>query len=199
MQGNTTETSIFNQVKADNKLAFNTLFETYYLELCEFSFHIVGNKELAEEIVADVFANIWLKRKSITINTSLKAFLFKSTKNMTISYMRKTKKDIVPLDDVLAFQANPNPEPDVKLIHQEAVDSVERLLSKIPNKSRIVFKMHRFDNLKYREIAEVLEISQKTVEKHMGKALSILRNYTVETLTGLIILGFFLNPILSIF
>jgi len=191
MQGNTKGTDIFNQIKADNKLAFNTLFETYYHELCEFSFHIVGSKELAEEIVADVFANIWLKRKNITITTSLKAFLFKSTKNLTISYMRKNNNNILPLDEVLAFQASSNPAPDNKLIYQESVNSIELLLEKIPNKSRIVFKMHRLEKLKYREIAEVLEISQKTVEKHMGKALRIIRNYSVKTITGIYILFMF--------
>lgn len=192
MQGNNdTNISIFKQIKAGNKFAFNSLFEDNYQEMCEFSLRIIGNKELSEEIVADVFANIWLKRKNITISTSLKAFLFKSTKNMTISYMRKKKNDILPLDEVLAFQANPNPEPDKDLIYQESVHSVECLLEKIPNKSRTVFKMHRIDNLKYREIAEVLEISQKTVEKHMGKALSILRNYSVETISSIIAFGLF--------
>ncbi len=192
MQGNNdTNIGIFKQIKAGNKLAFNSLFEDHYQELCEFSFRIIGSKELSEEIVADVFANIWMKRKNITISTSLKAFLFKSTKNMTISYMRKKKTDILPLDEVLAFQVNPNPEPDKDLIYQESVHSVECLLEKIPNKSRTVFKMHRIDNLKYREIAEVLEISQKTVEKHMGKALSILRNYTVETISSIIAFALF--------
>jgi len=178
--------TLFKQLKAGNKLAFSSLFEDYYLELCEFSFRIVGKKELAEEIVADVFANIWLKRNQIIINRSVKAFLFKSTKNMTISYMRKKKNDTIPLDDILAYRANTSPKPDDTIIYKESVGSIEQLLALIPNKSRIVFKMHRFDNLKYREIAEVLDISQKTVEKHMGKALKILRNYSLESISGII-------------
>lgn len=183
---NEEDKKLFKQIKAGNNLAFNTLFDRYYVELCDFSFRIMGHKEIAEEVVADVFANIWLKRNHIFINTSLRAFLYRSTKNMTISYLRKKKNDILPLDDIIDFQSNLGPKPDDDMIYEESLNSMERLLLHIPNKSRIVFKMHRFDNLKYREIAEVLDISQKTVEKHMGKALKILRTFNVEAVSGII-------------
>ncbi len=190
MQVNSKDVTLFNQVKAGNNLAFTTLFENYYFELCEFSFRIIGKKELAEEIVADVFANIWLKRDRIIINSSLKALLYKSTKNMTISYLRKKKSNMLPLDDIIEFQANNGPKTDDNIIYTESQNTIEELLSNIPNKSRIVFRMHRFDNLKYREIADVLDVSQKTVEKHMGKALKIIRSFDLKTVGG--ILAFFL-------
>ena len=191
MQVNSKDVIIFNQVKAGNNLAFTTLFENYYLELCEFSFRIIGKKELAEEIVADVFANIWLKRDRIIINSSLKALLYKSTKNMTISYLRKKKNNMLPLDDIIEFQANNGPKTDDNIIYTESQNTIEELLSNIPNKSRIVFRMHRFDNLKYREIADILDVSQKTVEKHMGKALKIIRSFNLETVGGILALFLF--------
>ncbi len=181
-----TDEILFEQIKAGNRLAFSKLFDNYYLELCEFSYRIVGKKELAEEVVSDVLANIWLKRDRISINSSLKAFLYKSTKNMAISYLRKKKNETLPLDDVLAFQVNAGPGPDEEIIYNESVNAMEKLLANIPNKSRIVFKMHRIDKLKYCEIAEILDISQKTVEKHMGKALKIIRNYSIESINGII-------------
>lgn len=84
------------------------------------------------------------------------------------------------------FQVNTGPKPDDNIIYKESKNTVEKLLNNIPNKSRIVFKMHRIDNLKYREIAEILDISQKTVEKHMGKALKIIRGFDVEAVNVII-------------
>lgn len=165
----------FNEIAQGNELAFNAIFDKYYKDLCEFSLLIVRNKESAEEIVADLFANIWIKRGNHHVETNLKGYLLRSTKNRTISYMRKKKMNIVSLDDVADVHAEQDTNPEKVLISQESGASVERILSFIPEKSRLVFKMHRFENLKYREIAEILEISQKTVEKHMGKALRILR------------------------
>jgi len=192
MQGANNHDIIFNQIKSGNKLAFNSLFDDFYTELCEFSFRIIGSKELAEEVVADVFANIWIKRDRIIITTSLRAYLYKSTKNMTISYLRKKKVETIPLDDILPFQASQNSDPEQNIVMKEKMASYENILSIIPNKSRIVFKMHRIDNLKYREIATILDISQKTVEKHMGKALKILRNYNAKAVVGLLLFVFFL-------
>ena len=165
----------FNKIAQGNELAFNIIFDKYYRDLCEFSLLIVRNKECAEEIVADLFANIWIKRGNYHVETNLKGYLLRSTKNRTISYMRKKKMNIVSLDNVAEAHAEPETNPEKVLISQESGASVERILSFIPEKSRLVFKMHRFENLKYREIAEILDISQKTVEKHMGKALKILR------------------------
>ncbi|MCK5857431.1 MAG: RNA polymerase sigma-70 factor [Bacteroidales bacterium] len=185
MQGTNIRNNIdFNQIKKGDKLAFNSLFDEFYAELCEFSFRIIGRKELAEEVVADVFANIWIKRDTIEITINLKAYLYKSTKNMTISYIRKKKVDMLPLDDILPFQESLSGNPEQEILKKEHFAALENMLAIIPNKSRIVFKMHRLDNLKYREIAEVLDISQKTVEKHMGKALKILRNYKFDSVIG---------------
>ena len=158
-----------------NELAFNTIFDKYYEDLCEFSLLIVKNKESAEEIVADLFANLWINRGRYVVAQSLRAYLMRSTKNRTISYMRKKKIEVLSLDEVAFSYAQSETNPEEALIKSESGNNIENILSYIPEKSRLVFKMHRFENLKYREIADILEISQKTVEKHMGKALKILR------------------------
>ncbi len=167
--------SLFNKIADDNELAFNTIFDKYYADLCDFSFLIVKNKESAEEIVADIFANIWIKRGTHTVDSNLRGYLMSSTKNRTISFMRKKKIEILSLEDIPYGQSENESTPEKVLISKESGASVEKILSFIPEKSRLIFKMHRFENFKYREIAEVLDISQKTVEKHMGKALKILR------------------------
>jgi RNA polymerase sigma-70 factor (ECF subfamily) len=189
---NNRNTLVFTHIANGDKLAFNTLFSEYYKELCEFAFRIIGSKELSEEIVADVFAHIWIKRKELNITISLKAYLYKSTKNMTISYIRKKKNNTIPLDDILPFHESVAENPESNILKKERIVAYENILSIIPNKSRIIFKMHRIDSLKYREIADILNISQKTVEKHMGKALKILRNYNAESVIGVITFLLFL-------
>ncbi len=168
---------LFNRVKDGNKLAFNTIFEKYYADLCEFSFMMINSKQLAEEVVADVLANIWIKRSHIEISQSLKAYLYKSTRNMTISYIRKKKKNTFNIGDKESIQLTSDSNPEFDIIQKENVASLENILSIIPERSRLVFRMHRIEKLKYREISEILEISQKTVEKHMGKAIKIMREY----------------------
>jgi RNA polymerase sigma-70 factor (ECF subfamily) len=166
---------LFNQIKKGNELAFNTLFEKYYRVLCEFSMMIVGNHQTAEEIVADVFASIWIKRGKHSVDTNLKGYLLRSTKNLTISYMRRKKIRILSIDEIEQHQPKSELTPDININKAESLNSTENILLSIPTKSRLVFKMHRFENLKYQEIANILDISIKSVEKHMGKSLKILR------------------------
>ncbi len=168
---------LFIRIKEGNKLAFNIIFDKYYAQLCDFSLMMIGNKQLAEEVVADVLANIWIKKNTIEISHSLKAYLFKSTRNMTISYIRKIKSNTVNIDDSIQFQPTTDSNPENDIIQKENIASIENILSIIPDKSRIIFKMHRFEKLKYQEISQILDVSIKTVEKHMGKAIKIMRNY----------------------
>ena len=181
------EINIFNRIKNDNKQAFNILFEEYYGRLCEFSYRIIANKQLSEEIVADVFAKIWIERHQIEITGSIRAYLFQSTKNTTLSYLRKRKKETVNFDDLINFQFKDESNPEKELIRNENLKSYENILSVIPEKSRAVFIMHRFDRLKYREISSILGISQKTVEKHMGKAIKLMREYKKNMVVLIII------------
>jgi RNA polymerase sigma-70 factor (ECF subfamily) len=187
------EINIFNRIKNDDKQAFNILFEEYYGRLCEFSYRIIANKQLSEEIVADVFAKIWIKRHQIEITGSIRAYLFQSTKNTTLSYLRKRKKETVNFDDLINFQFKDESNPEKELIRNENLKSYENILSVIPEKSRAVFIMHRFDRLKYREISSILGISQKTVEKHMGKAIKLMREYKKNMVVLTIITASIIN------
>ena len=171
---------LYNRIKEGNKFAFNTVFEKYYADLCEFSFLMIKNKQLAEEVVSDVLANIWIKKDTIEIKQSLRAYLYKSTRNMTITYIRKKKKNTFNIEDGNDFNLTSVSNPESDIIQKEEVESIENILNIIPERSRMVFRMHRIDKLKYREISEILEISQKTVEKHMGKAIKLVREYRAD-------------------
>jgi len=175
--GKSTERDIFlfDKIKNNNQKAFEELFNLYYQNLCDFSFLMINNKSCAEEIVADVFANIWIKRKKIKINKNVKSYLFRSTKNTTISYLRKRKNNIEIIEEDQLNVFNAGSIPDEQIINKETYLKLIKLLNIIPERSREVFILHRFNGFKYRDIAEILEISIKTVEKHMTKSLKLLR------------------------
>ena len=166
---------LFEKIKHNSQPAFDELFNKYYQNLCEFSYHIVKNKSCAEEIVADVFANIWIKRKKIKIKTKLSSYLYRSTKNTSISYLRKNKVQFEPLFDSRDFIAKPDAQPDRAIIKNENKLRLDNLLNILPERNKEIFVLHRFSGLKYVEIADIVGISVKTVEKHMSKSLKLLR------------------------
>jgi len=169
---------LFDLIKKNNQKAFEELFNKYYQTLCDFSFMMTNDKSIAEEVVSDVFANFWIKRKKIIINKNLQSYLFKSTKNHTISQLRKNKttfefidEDKFSISSLSSLQENGKTKTEMK-------NEATNLLKIIPERSREVFVLHRYNEFKYKDIAEMLEISIKTVEKHMTKALRLLReNY----------------------
>lgn len=167
---------LWHKIKNGNKPAFKDLFEKYYMNLCEYSFMYVLKNEIAEEVVADVFANIWLKRNKIDVNKSLESYLYISTKNRSITYLRKKNIKFVQFDDKEFQNIKSNTTPEDILISKEDVFHIHNMIDAIPLKSKQVFIMHRFHGLKYSEIALINKISVKTVEKHISVSLKILRS-----------------------
>ncbi len=168
---------IFRKIKKGNKKAFDELFYLYYKNLCNYSYYITNDKFISEEIVADVFAKIWINRKKISISQNVKSYLYKSTRNTTISYIRKNKNIFCEIEeDTFLYPAELDTSPEKNIKKEEEQRKIKNLLSVIPERSREVFILHRLNGLKYSEIADFLDISVKTVEKHITKALRILRN-----------------------
>ncbi len=167
---------LFKQIKNGHAKALATLFDKYYEPLCNFAFLFLKDTPLSEEIVDDIFINIWKRRKELPILTNPKAYLYRSTRNGIISYLRKNN----PVFSTATIQDNHTAQqlsdtPETLMIRKEISEKVTFLLEKLPAQAGLVFRMHKMDGLKYKEIAEVLNISVKTVENHMGRALRIFR------------------------
>jgi len=172
------EARIFEKIKNGDKKSFEKLFSIYYEPLCNFAYLFVKDREVVEEAVSDVFINIWRKKESINIQLNIKSYLYKSTKNSIISYTRKRRLNVVSIDDYEDGKAIETPE--TILIKSEKKDHFNQILKTMPKKAGLVFRMHKVDGMKYREIAEVLSISEKTVENHMGNSLRHLRKLASE-------------------
>jgi RNA polymerase sigma-70 factor (ECF subfamily) len=170
--------SKIKEIKKLSKENFEHIFKEYYDKLLAYSMLFVKQKQIAEEIVLDIFTDLWLKRRKIQIRTNLFSYLLIATKNKSISYLRKKKINFYDIE-ALNF-ANGTANPEDKIIREEEIEAVYRVLETIPPRSREVFILQRFEGLTYQQISEVLHISKNTVENHMVKALKILREHFNE-------------------
>jgi RNA polymerase sigma-70 factor (ECF subfamily) len=133
-------------------------------------------KEVAEEVVQDVFYNIWKNRESIRIRYSVQSYLYRSAYNHSMMHLRKMRREHF-MEDLTSLEPELNaPDPAQVIQLDEVAELISRTLEKLPERTRQIFRMNRQEGLKYREIAEKLSISEKTVEANMGKALKALRN-----------------------
>lgn len=152
--------------------AFRHLFRYYYTGLFQFAVSIVKAKEPAEEIVGDLFVAIWNKRSTIIDISNLKVYLYIAVKNRCLNYNSR-KADIRTVDpdllDIACGQLVPNPE-DL-LVASELLHQVNRAVRELPPKCRIVYKLVKEDGFTYKEVAEVLDISPRTVENHIATAV----------------------------
>ena len=164
-------------------LSFEELFHSNYSKLLALAYYFMKSQVQAEEVVSEVFLKIWRDRKSIRIKTSLNAYLNMAVKNKCLDLLRATKKqtdsDPQPyLDDSISKLTSPLDE----LVSNELQNKIESAIEKLPNDRKRVFRLSRDNGLKYREIADHLQISIKTVETQMCRALKQLRNELDEYL-----------------
>ena len=165
--------NIIERFNSDFDNTVKRLFNDYYTELCRKAYRIVNNKEISEDIVQDVFFKLWDKRNKIVITKSLGTYLNRMVFNESISFLRKNKSFLEFSDEI--EQTATNTESDNKIEHDELKSIINSAINELPARCKTIFLLSRIDELTYKQIAEQLEISVKTVENQMGKALKILR------------------------
>ena len=157
--------------------ALEQVFKTHYRTLCYVANNIVNDQNAAEDIVQDVFVKLIKKQNEVEINSSLKGYLFKSVFNTALNYIERNKRNLVVEDDVLELAAGATCDVDEYLEQVELEDTIAQAMNALPPKCRTIFILNRYDDMKYKEIAQHLGISVKTVENQMGKALKRMRLY----------------------
>jgi len=180
-------------IKENNNRALKVLFERYFVRLCEFSEFYVKNLTLAEEVVADVFLNIWINRYKLKIKTSLKAYLYTSVRNRSLNYVIKENRNIENIKELARNNNLPiDNSPFVEMSLIELENAIEALIHKLPPKRQLIFRMNRLYGLKYKEIAELLSISVNTVQNHMVKAIEYMTKHYPKIKSFYIFLFFLL-------
>ncbi|SHI39878.1 RNA polymerase sigma-70 factor [Aquimarina spongiae] len=174
-------------INEGNKEAFKVLFELYYGKLLFVASSYISNKEDAEEIVQDVFVKAWKKRKNISSN--INGYLFKITKNKCLDYLRSKKGKLSALannasqiETFINHQALSDLDSNT-IIEKELELQIQAGIDLLPEKCKKVFVKSRIEGLKNKQISEELEISIKTVENHMSKALKHMRLHLREFLS----------------
>jgi len=151
---------------------FSQLMELTSEELLWFAIGFLKNKEIAEEIVSDVFVNIWNKRADLEKIINLKSYLFICVRNGCLSHLRKVKNEkIMSIESVNEYSFLPVEDPEDSLIEKEIIEQIYAAIETLPCKCKLAFTLAKINGLKYREIAEVLEISEKTVNNHLVLAV----------------------------
>ena len=155
--------------------SFEFLFKKYYLSLARFAWRYVGSKAIAEELVQELFTNLWEKRGELDTAGSVRSFLYKSARNLSLNHLKhqgvKNKYD----HQWMAQKENPEIEFRDELREQQVRNAVAKAIEELPERSKMTYKLHRYDGLTYPEIAEVMDVSVKTVESQMTRTLKILR------------------------
>ncbi len=159
---------------------FENLFHKYYPGLCTYAESLIKKEGPAEEIVQDIFYTIWKNREEINITTSLKSYLYKAVYNRSMMHLRKFKYEVRLDDNWAEKQADNQGGPQERLNEIEINRRITDTLDTLPERTRQIFTMNRLEGLKYKDIAERLSISVKTVEANMGKALKALRTNLSE-------------------
>jgi RNA polymerase sigma-70 factor (ECF subfamily) len=163
---------ILSGLRNGDKKSFNLLFESYYENLCHYTASILHDHDSAEDIVQDLFADIWIQRNRLNIETSLSSYLYRSVYHATLDYLKHLKvRD--RFESVLSLQ--PPISYDDSMVISEMAKQIENSINQLPEQCRLIFKLSRVENLKYREIAEKLEISENTVDTQIRRALNRLK------------------------
>ena len=188
----TDEKELYLRLKEGDERAFNALFQKYYSSMCHFARQFLNDSEMAEETVQDMFVRIWEKRESLNIETSVKHYFFRSVRNHCLNQIQhqKIRKQYASMVKESAHQ---DIDPDQYYVEVDLLKRIENSIDSLPAKRQEIFRLSREQGLKYKEIAEELKISVKTVEAQMGLALKHLREDLKEFSNHLVTLFLFLK------
>jgi RNA polymerase sigma-70 factor, ECF subfamily len=178
---NLTDLYIQKKIQGGDIREFERLFEKYYGPLCHHADKILRDMDASEDLVQEFFYHFWKNRESFSLKLSLNAYLHQSIRNNALHYLehlavRKSYADHVFNQFRDTVQATGQTDAELK----DLANAINATLIKMPERCSRIFRMNRFEGMKYREIAVALSVSVKTVEADMGKALQLFRESLKE-------------------
>jgi RNA polymerase sigma-70 factor (family 1) len=170
-----TDIQLLNLIKTDNEPAFKEVYNRYWKHLYAFAYKRVKSREVAEEIVQDFLTNFWANRNKIFIQTSFEGYIYTSVKHLVLNHFTKEARKIVVFENLSTAGSNKDNSTEEVILLHELHTVIAREVSQLPVKCRSVFELSRMQNKSNKEIAQVMGISEKTVEGHLSKAIKRLK------------------------
>ena len=167
---------LLNRLRSNDRDALQLLFRQYYALVCHAIHRYIKDPQLVEDIAQDLFIKLWEKRDRIKVNSSFKAYLHRMAVNESIDYLRKIKRQEQKANQPQAVANLQMPSAEDQYLHAELQQRITYSINSLPPRCQLIFKLSRYEEMTYQQIADKLEISIKTVENQMGKALKLLRS-----------------------
>lgn len=164
-----------DRIAEGDERAFNRFMSHYSSRLYYHAFGLLGQREPAEEVVSDVFFEVWKNRKTLSGVESMNAWLQTITYRKSISCLRKESgKEELSFDDLTDFSIAPAQSPDEELISREEVTRINTAIDRLPPKCKCVFFLGKMEGLPYKQVADMLQISVQTVNYHIAYAVDAI-------------------------
>jgi RNA polymerase sigma-70 factor, ECF subfamily len=169
-----TDQELLDRLRAGSREAFDVIFRAHYARLTSVATGMLRDSAVAEELAQDVMVELWRRRDTISIDITIQAYLVRAVRNRVLNHIRHER--VAERAEPLLIVDHATPKPTDRRASQSEIDAaLHAALDKLPARCREVFELSRVHGLKYLEIASAMDISIKTVEAQMGKALRILR------------------------
>lgn len=178
MNNENKNSTILEKIAQGDETAFRMLFDLYYQKLLHVAIYFLKSRELAEEAIADVFYIIWTKRENMKKVNDINSYLYIMTKNQALHYIRRASViDKEPIDLYTINMLQDGNDPEKKLLQEEYQLLIQNAINSLPEKCREVFRLVLSDKLRHKDIAQLLNISEKTVEAHIASAYKRIAEY----------------------
>lgn len=165
--------------KENCRKSFDRIFTHFYPRLVDYAYLYLESRQAAEEVSSDALLKLFVRKHQWSYLEKPEAYLYKVVKNLSISYLRRTKKDskLTNLDEQLHLniESYAVPPPDTLIMEEEFHTALINIIEQMPPRRKMIFKLVKQEGKSYKEVAELLNISVKTVEVHMGLAISQIR------------------------
>ncbi|NML36635.1 RNA polymerase sigma-70 factor [Chitinophaga sp. G-6-1-13] len=191
MRNNEQIKSLFQKVCSDDMQAYNELYLALCGQLIRFSAAIVSSFHLAEEVISDVFITVWQKRHQLKHVENPVVYLYVTTKNLSLNTLQRNRRHLhesLELLDTAAFQIAPDAEKS--MISAEVSQKIESAIRSLPPRCQLIFRLVKHDRLSYREVADLLDISVKTVDAQLSLAVKKVAQAVRFDLSGELVTSF---------
>lgn len=168
---------LFFFIQGGDESAYEVMFRRYYKRLCAFSFSMLKDDAVAEELAVDVMLRLWKKRSDLSFDESLKPFLFRCIKWAVLNHLKKKKILTEPIDDMEESFGRSSLDADSRVLARELEEKYQLILSELPEQRRLIFHMSRIEHMSNQEIADQLNLSVQTVKNQISASLTHFRKH----------------------